>query len=187
MRPVQREEIVDYVTWTERRDAVRPGVLAVKRDRRVELGAYLALLFENRDTVRYQVQEMMRVEHIVREADIVHELQTYNELLGRPGELGATLLIGIDDAAERDVRLRRWVGVNAHLYLRLADGAVIRPTWDPRQVGEERVSSVQYLRFDVGGRAPVAAGCDADDPELRCEIDLTAAQAAALAADLAEG
>jgi hypothetical protein len=186
MRKVERADIVDYVTYSEGREAARERALALKVPRRIHVGPNLTLLFENTETIIYQIQEMTRAEQIVKEADISHEIETYNELVGGPGELGATLLIEIESPEER-ARLRRWVGVNAHLYLRLADGAVIRPTWDPRQVGEERVSSVQYLRFDVGGRAPVAAGCDADDPELRCEIDLTAAQAAALAADLAEG
>ena len=138
-------------------------------------------MFENRETVRYQVHEMLRTERIVKEADIAHELQTYNELLGGEGELGCTLLIGIDDEAQRDIKLRAWVGLCPHLYA-VVDGARVRPTFDARQVGDERLSSVQYLKFDVGGRAPTALGCD--HPELTLEQALTAAQRAVLAADL---
>ncbi|MCA9797682.1 MAG: DUF3501 family protein, partial [Candidatus Eremiobacteraeota bacterium] len=151
MRPVQRSEILDYVTYTDGREALRAAVLAAKRPRRLHVGRYLTFLFENRDTVRYQVQEMMRVEHLVREADIQHELDTYNELLGGPGELGCTLLIEIDDASGRGEKLVAWQGLNGHLYLELADGTRVRPTWDERQVGDDRLSSVQYLKFDVGG------------------------------------
>ena len=86
MKPVLREELLDYVTYAERRDEIRARVLELKRPRRVHVGDELTFLFENRETVRYQVQEMMRVERIVREADILHELQTYNELLGGPGD-----------------------------------------------------------------------------------------------------
>lgn len=186
MRQVQRSEIVDYVTYNDRRAELRARALAAKRVRRIVVADCLTFLFENHDTIRYQVQEMMRVEHIVREADIVHELQTYNELLGRGGELGATVLIGIDDPAERDAKLTRWLALPQHLYLALEDGTKIRAQWDQRQVSERRLSSVQYLKFAVGGRAPVACGVDFA-PELVGETPLDAEQRAALAADLAEG
>lgn len=186
MRPIDRSEILDYVSYSDQREAVREGALAAKELRRYRVGRYLCLLLENRETVRYQIQEMMRVERIVREAEIGHEIRTYNELLGADGKLGATLLIGIPDEAQRDVRLRRWLGLNDHLYLRLEDGSLARPSYDPRQVGEDRLSAVQYLIFDVRGLTPVAVGCDFDDPELRGEYELSAAERAALRADLDE-
>jgi len=184
VRPVAREEIVDYETYREQREAYREKVMALKAARRVHVGPCLTFLFENRETVRYQVQEMMLAERIVKEADIRHELETYNELLGGPGELGVTLLIEIDDPEERDVKLRRWLDLPGRLYLRLADGRRVRPTVDPRQIGEDRLSSVHYLKFDVGGETPVAAGCD--HPELAFETPLTADQRRALAEDLAQ-
>lgn len=183
MRPVDRTEILDYVTYSEQRDALRPAVLAAKEARRVTVAnATLTFLFENRDTVRYQVHEMLRTERIVKETDIAHELTTYNELLGTGGALGCTLLIGIDDPTERDEKLRAWVGLCEHLYA-LVDGEKIRPTFDARQVGDTRLSSVQYLKFDVRGRVPAALG--SDHPELTVEHTLTADQAEALRIDLA--
>ncbi len=183
MRPIARDEIVDYETYREGRDAYRARVLAIKAPRRVHVGPYLTFLFENRETVRYQIQEMLLAERIVKEADIRHEIETYNELLGGPGELGATLLIEIDDRKERDEKLTRWLDLPKRVYAKLADGTVVRPHFDPRQVGEERLSSVQYLRFPVEGQVPVAIGCD--HPELAAETALTAEQRAALAEDLA--
>ena len=106
MRPVRREEIVDYETYSEGREAFRARVLEVKRARRVHLGESLTLLFENTLTIRYQIQEMLRAERIVREADIRHEIETYNEILGGDGALGVTLLIEIDDLEARAVKLR---------------------------------------------------------------------------------
>jgi hypothetical protein len=182
VRPVRRDEIVDHVTYGETRDAFRARMLEVKAPRRVHLGEHLTLLFENTLTVRYQVQEMMRTEQIVREADIQHELDTYNELLGGPGELGATLLIEIDDPAVRAVKLREWWALPEHLYLRLADGTRVPARFDPRQRGEGQVSSVQYLKFDVKGMTPVAAGVDLVG--LEQETRLTAEQRRALAEDL---
>ncbi|HTT69574.1 MAG TPA: DUF3501 family protein [Anaeromyxobacteraceae bacterium] len=183
MRKVAREEILDLKSYDEQRAALRPAVLEAKRVRRVHLGEALTFLFENAETVRYQILEMVRVERLYREEEIRHELDTYNELLGKPGELGCALLIEIEDVEERDRKLRAWLGLPDHLFLKLPDGRRVRPVYDRRQVGDERLSSVQYLKFDVGGVVPVAVGCDL--PALALEADLTAEQRAALAADLA--
>lgn len=182
MRKVRRDEIVDYQTWADRREQELPRVLAIKKPRRVHVGEYLTFLFENTDTVRYQIQEMMRVERIVRESDIQHEIDTYNELLGDEGELGCVLLIEVEEPALRDVKLREWLKLPEHLYAELDDGTRVRATYDPRQVGDERLSSVQYLKFRTGGRVPVALG--ADLPELTARTELDTAQREALAADL---
>jgi hypothetical protein len=185
MKPVERGEILDYVSYEERREAIRRSVMETKALRRIHVGSYLTFLFENRDTVRYQIQEMTRTERMVKEAEIQHEIATYNELLGDQGELGCTLLIEIDDPAARAVKLAKWLDLPKHLYARLEDGTNVRTVFDPRQVGETRVSSVQYLRFPLGGRVPVALGSDLDDPDVGVEAVLTPEQRAALAADLA--
>jgi len=182
VRPIVRDEIVDYVTYEERRDPLRREVLAAKEARRVHLGAHFTLLFENRLTVRYQIQEMMRVERIVREADIQHEIDTYNELLGGPGELGCTLLIEIDDPAERTAKLSTWHGLPGRIYLELADGRRVHARMDRRQEDERRISAVHYLKFDTGGAPVVAAGLDY--PGLEVQVDLDARQRAALHDDL---
>ncbi len=186
MRPVQREEILDFATYTDQRDTLRPPVLQAKSVRRATLGEHLTLLFENHLTVWYQIQEMMRVERIVRESDIRHEIETYNELLGGPGELGACLLISIQDAAVRNERLAQWRGLLPTLYLELEDGTKVPPTWDERQIGDDRLSAVQYIKFDVGGQVPVALGSDLADPAIYGRAPLPAAVRAALAEDLAE-
>ena len=182
MKRVRREELLDWMTWSERRPEVLPAILAAKAARRVHLGPQLTLLFENADTVRYQIQEMMRVERIVREADILHELETYNELLGGAGELGATLLIEIDDPLARAELLPRWIGLPPRIYLGLPGGRRAFARVDQRQIDAERVSAVQYLRFDTGGALPLSLGTDF--PELAQEVPLGEAQRAALAEDL---
>lgn len=184
MKPVDRREILDYVSYEERRDEIRRSAMETKALRRIHVGPYLTFLFENRDTVRYQIQEMTRTERMVKEADIQHEIATYNELLGGPGELGCTLLIEIDDPAARAVKLAKWLELPDHLYAKLEDGSKVRAVFDARQVGDKRVSSVQYLRFPLGGRVPVALGSDLDDPEVGVEAVLTPEQRAALGADL---
>ena len=78
MRPVRREEILDLATYERMREDVRRELIAAKVPRRVHVGPYVTLLFENRRTVWYQVQEMLRTERITDAAGIAHELETYN-------------------------------------------------------------------------------------------------------------
>ena len=183
MRKVERDDLLDYQTYSDRRDVIRQEIMKIKRPRRLLLGEYLTFLFENTDTVRYQVQEMMRAEQIVREEAIQHELDTYNTLLGGPGELGCALLIGIEDPGLRATKLRAWLELPRHVYARMDDGQRVRPRFDDKQIGEDRLSAVQYLVFATGGRVPVAIGSDL--PDLTIESELTTEQRAALAVDLA--
>ena len=182
MRKVQRSDVLDYKTYNDRRDAVRQRVIGEKAKRRIHLGGDLTFLFESTDTILYQVQEMMRLEQTVRESEIQHEIDTYNQLLGEAGELGCTLLIEIDSPAERDRKLKAWLTLPAHLYLKLPDGQLARARWDQAQVGETRLSSVQYLKFSVGRQPPVAIGCD--HPELTIEAPLSDEQRETLRIDL---
>ncbi|MDH3485143.1 MAG: DUF3501 family protein [Myxococcales bacterium] len=182
MKPVERDEILDYVTYSGKRDAIRAAALNAKSERRIIVGEHFTFLFENHETVRYQIQEMMRVEKIVKEDDIRHEIDTYNELIHPAGSLGCTLLIGIDDPEERDDKLKAWVGLNDHIYAKLPNGIRVKPTWDPRQVGDARLSSVQYLTFELGPKAPVAIGIDM--PGIEDETELSDAQREALRRDL---
>ncbi len=184
MRPVKRDELLDYQTWSDKRASQMPRILEIKRRRRIHLGKELTFLFENRDTVQYQVQEMMRVERMVRESDIQHELATYNELLGGPGELGCSLLIEIDDVGRRAVLLREWKDLPAHLYVKLEGGRKVYATFDERQIGDDRLSSVQFLKFKTLGECPVAIGSDLGAHVL--EAALSADQRAVLAEDLRE-
>lgn len=183
MKPVERKEIIDYLTYQEEREALRAEVMAAKALRRVHIGEYLTLLFENHLTMRYQIQEMVRVERMVKEADIQHEIDTYNEVLGGDGEFGCTLLIEIEDPAVRNVKLREWWQLPEKIYLLLEDGTRVSATFDERQRGDDRVSSVQYMKFDTAGRVPVAASVDL--PDFQVETRLTDAQRDALAEDLA--
>lgn len=182
MKTVSRSEIVDYQTYEDLRAEFRERVFAAKARRRILVGGCLTFLFENALTVRYQVQEMMRVEKIVREKDILHELETYNQLIGGEGELGCTLMIEIDDPDERAQKLRQWLGLPEHIYALLSEGTKIRPTFDRAQVGKERLSSVQYLKFPVRGTVPAAIGTDL--PGIEAETRLSEDQKSALAEDV---
>jgi hypothetical protein len=184
MKPVKRSEIIDYVTYEDIRHLFRAEVMKAKAVRRIHIGAHITLLFENHMTVRYQIQEMVRAERIVREADILHEIETYNELLGEKGELGCTLLIEIEDPSQRDQKLRQWWDLPTKVYLQLEDGTRVFATFDERQRGDGRLSSVQYLKFNSKKSLPVAAGVDL--PDLQAVTPLTEEQREALGTDLVD-
>jgi hypothetical protein len=118
----------------------------------------------------------------VREADIQHEIDTYNSLLGGQGELACCLLIEIDDRDERDKALRAWRALPQHVYLR-TDQGLVRPSYDTSQIDSEKISAVQYLKFPVGTGRLLAIGTDL--PALVAETTLDDEQRSALAADLA--
>lgn len=182
MRAVQRSQILEAPHYERTRAFSRASVMEIKRKRRIHVGPCLTFLFENTTTVWYQVQEMIRAERIEREDDILHELATYNALLGAMGQLGCCLLIEIDDPDLRDRRLREWRALPAYVYMRCEGGATVRPTVDPDQIDENRISAVQYLKFHVDDWRPVAIGCDL--PGLIAETTLTREQREALNDDL---
>ncbi len=182
MHKVTRAEIRSRQDYESARDEFRRKVFAQKQDRRIHLGPCLTFLFENHDTILYQVQEMIRTEGIDGEPAIQHEIDTYNELLGDRGELGCTLLIEISDEAERAPLLARWTNLQETLYLTTQGGERSPAQFDPRQVGTDRISSVQYLKFAVGDRVLQGIGCSHPDFEL--EVELEPRQVAALSMDL---
>jgi len=185
MRKVLREELLDYQSYGDVRDELRARAMEEKARRRVHVGENLTFLFENADTIRYQIQEMMRIERMARESDIQHELETYNQLIGDDGELGCTLLVEIDDPKDRERALTSWLNLPEHLYVETDAKSTVRAIWDPAQVGETRLSSVQYLKFPVGKEIPVAIGVD--HPELSTRTELDDVQRAALREDLGTG
>ena len=190
-RHVVMGEVLDLVAYERERDAFRARAMAVKDDRRVSVGEHLTFLLENHDTVHYQVQEMMRAERMVEEAAIQHELDTYNGLLPPEGGVAATLLIEYGMAEEREEHLPQLLTLNEHLWLEV-DGRRVAATWDALQVGDVRISSVQYLQFRdvVRGSEDLAAiragpvRLVSDHPHLTAVATLTERQRAALADDL---
>ena len=182
MRKVTPDDLLELQQYEQQRASIRAHIFGVKAARRVHAGDHLTFLFENTETIRYQVLEMIRSERLVADADIEHELTTYNELIGDDGELGCTLLIEIEDSVMRAEKLVAWRALPDHLYLRLADGSRTRAQVDERQRDEQKVSAVQFLKFDCGSSQPVAVGSDL--PELTIEAPLDDTQRAALADDL---
>lgn len=150
-RFVTREDVVDIATYEKNRPEFRTRVMDEKGRRRVRVGEHFNFLFENHLTVLYQVQEMMRTERIVEEAAIAHEMKTYNELIPAQGWLSATLLIEYEDRPQREANLPKLLGVNDHVWLVVGDLPPVKGVFNGSQIGETRISSVQYLHFPLEG------------------------------------
>ncbi len=164
MKPLTPGDIQNLHEYELGRAAFRSRVIDLKSRRRVPLGPLMTLVFENRDTVRFQIQEMLRVERIVQPDKVLHEVETYNELLPGPGEIGATLFIEITDQARIQPVLDGFIGLDepGRLVLRIA-GTAYPAIFAPGQSREDRISAVHYIRFQPGpaGREALASGAEA--------------------------
>ena len=192
MKRITVDQVLSYQQWESVRPVLRPLFIVEKERRRLHVGEHVTLLFENAQSVWYQVEEMLRVERMTEPAAIRHEIDTYNALVPGGGELSATLLIEYEDADERDVALRRLIGLEKHLWLRVGERRV-PAEFDAAQVGDEAVSSVQFVRFAVGGRTGerfvelAAAGnvaVEIDHPAMTVSTPIAGDIARALADDL---
>lgn len=189
MQPVELSEIKSIADYELAREALRPGVLALKARRRIHVGDHLTLLFENRETVRYQIQEMMRIERITKPDEIAHEVHTYNELIPARGELSASLLVEYDTPAERDVKLRELLGLEKHLWLDVPGAGRTCAVFDERQIATDRISAVQYIRFQLTAAQMAGfsngAAIVCDHPAYMACRELTRAELDELAPDFA--
>jgi len=191
MRPIALEDILGGDRYASHRDAIRRRVIAHKQTRRVAVGDRMTVLFEDRATVWYQVQEMLWVERVTDLDGIRQELAVYNELLPGPSDLSSTLLIAIDD--ERRVReeLQRLIGIDRHVGLELGDGARIAGVFEGGRQTDEKLSTVQYVRFplDPTLRARIATGGPltlvVDHPQYQVRALFPEPVRASVAADLA--
>ncbi len=149
MRPVDPSEILDLAAYERVRPDFMQRMIELKRPRRVSVGDRLSFIFENRDTVIFQVQELTRAERTVDPDEIATECRVFNDLVPGADELSATLMIEITEASEIRAELDRLVGIDEHVYLDVG-GTRVRASFDPNQLEEERISAVHYVRFELG-------------------------------------
>jgi hypothetical protein len=193
MRPIGAGEILNLYDYEKVREARRQAVIALKAERRVAVGRYLSFVFENRDTVWFQIQEMVRAERLVDEGKIADEIAVYNSLLPRPGELAATMFIEIGEPARIKPVLDALLGIDTRDYVRLQVGphvvvGVFETGHSDEQLG--KLSAVHFVRFAL---PPVARRAFAESevalvvehPNERGRTVLTAAARRRLAEDLA--
>ncbi len=155
MKPISREELLDIAAYERIRDVFLRSVLERKRPRYVKLGPNMTALFENRDSVLFQIQEMLRTERITQEKAILHEVETYNALVPADTELSATLFVEYQDRDERERMLAALAGLEDKFRLRV--GSELLPvTPDERSRDPERTMAVHYVKFPLTASALAA-------------------------------
>ncbi len=153
--PLSIEDIVDQRAYERERDEFRRHVMDLKRRRRVGVGPFVTLVFENRDTIRFQIQEMARAEKIITDEGIQTELDVYNPLIPGPGQISATLFIELTDKDQLVEWLPKLVGIETEVELRLGTSGQkrVRCRVDEahlRQLTREEITaSVHYVHFDL--------------------------------------
>jgi hypothetical protein len=156
MKPIDVPEVLNLIEYEKVRDARRREVIEAKNRRRVQVGRYLSFVFENRLTVWFQIEEMVRAERIVDDARIADEVGVYNALLPPAGALLATMMIEIADAAEIKPVLDKLLGIDTCDYIRLRVGPhVITGVFETGHSDEERgrLSAVHVVRFPLSPEA----------------------------------
>jgi hypothetical protein len=148
---IELQDVLNFFEYEKVRDARRRQVMAVKRARRVALGRHLSFLFENRETVLFQIQEMCRAERITDEARVQGEIDVYSALLPRPGDLSATLMIEIEDRDQIKPILDRFQGIDLgqHVWMQVGREFAIPAEFEAGHSDQERgkLSAVHFVRF----------------------------------------
>lgn len=152
MKPLDRREILSKEQYASIRPDFRRRIMVMKDARRVLVGDHCSVHFENRDTMHYQIQEMLRAENSWdRPGAVDDELEAYNPIIPGAGELSATLMLEYETPQERAEWLPRFVGIDRHVFLQIGDTEPVPAEFDRGQIDEHKVSSVQYVRWRLDG------------------------------------
>ncbi len=148
MNKLTQQDLISSDEYERQREAYRQTIINLKRRRRIGVGEKITMVFENRDTVRFQIQEMIRVERIVDPKKVQDELDVYNALLPGSGELSATLLIELTEAETMKQWLDLFMGLDHGQKLGLrAGGEVVYGEFEGGHSHETKISAVHFVRF----------------------------------------
>ena len=190
---IARESLLSLESYARERGAFRARVLEHKKLRSVPLGGHVTLIFEDELTIRYQIQEMLRLERVFEDEGIQSELDAYNPLIPDGGNWKATMMIEYEDEAERRARLAELGGIEDRVWVQVEGGAKVHAIADEDLERNDggKTSAVHFLRFEVpeADRRALKAGAGLamgiDHPKMRVEVQIAQDVRAALAADLA--
>jgi len=195
---IELKDVLNFFEYEKVRDRMRSRVIDLKRVRRVPVGRHLSFVFENRDTVLFQIQEMCRAERITDDVKIRDELDVYNALLPNPGELSATLFIEITDKDQIQAVLDRFLGIDTGgidggpaVWIQVGKDFAVPGEFEAGHSDEEKgkLSAVHFVRFRFPPEA-VRAFRESpvylvlDHPAERARVELPAATKAELLSDL---
>jgi len=156
MQKVTLDEIIGSERYEKIRDEFRHRIIELKKHRRVPVGDHITLVFENRETVLFQVQEMLRAEHITDIDKIRFEVDTYNELIPGDGELSTTLLIEITEQEQIRPALVKLIGIDKAVSLQIGQRFTVPGVFEGGRSTEDNLSAVQYVRFSLSPEARAA-------------------------------
>ena len=193
MQKLTRDQLMPLEQYAKQRNDFRARVMAHKKNRQVQIGPHATLYFEDRLTMHYQVQEMLRAERIFEEAGIEDELSAYNPMIPDGRNWKATFMLEYGDEQERRVALGQLIGVEHKVWVQVTGFAKVRPIADEdlERTTDEKTSSVHFLRFELTAdmvkavKGGVAIGMGIDHPAYSHALNpVPEATRAALAADL---
>ncbi len=148
MNPLTQQDLLPHADYERERDSIRQRIIALKRRRRIEVGGKISLVFENRETLRFQVQEMVRAERIFDPPKIQDELDVYNALLPGAGELSASLFIEITDQDRIKTELDSLQGIDrGETVALIVDSQTVWGLFEGGHSNEEKLSAVHFVRF----------------------------------------
>lgn len=173
MPHITRDSLLTLEGYAKVRPEMRAEVMAHKKNRMVELGDHVTLIFEDEKTMRYQIQEMLRAERTFEESGIQDELDAYNPLVPDGTNWKATMMIQYSDPDERKVALAKLKGIEDRVWVQVADQPRVYAIADEdlERETEEKTSSVHFLRFELDATSIAAA--KAGSP-IRMGVDLDA-------------
>ena len=193
MKKLAPQDLLDIAAYEKVREERLDAVIRLKKNRRVMVGPLVTLVFENRETIRSQIQEMMRAERLVQDDAIRAELDVYNELLPGEGELAATFYIEVDDPGRVREVLDRFIGLDepGHVTMRFTGGAEAPAIFESGRSREDRISAVQFVKFaldETAARALTSGNgvvtIAIDHPNYRADGEIPAEVRRSLAGDL---
>ena len=147
---LKREDLFSLEEYAEQRSNIRKNVMDIKKNREVNLGGHIRLLFENQQTVQYQIQEMLRIEKIFEATGIQDELDVYNPLIPDGSNLKATMMIEYTDDVERIKALSDLIGIEKSIYFQVGNHQNVYAICneDLERETDEKTSSVHFMRFE---------------------------------------
>ena len=183
MHKIARDSLLSLEAYARQRNEFRAKVMAHKTDRTVHLGAHVTLIFEDELTIRYQIQEMLRIERIFEEQGIQDELDTYNPLIPDGRNLKATMMIEYAGAEERKHALSKLKGIEDRVWVQVEGCARIYAIADEdlERENEEKTSAVHFLRFELDDEMAralkygVGLALGVDHPNYQAEVATVAA------------
>lgn len=149
MKKIEYSEVIPYYEYLKVRKDFQEKIIKLKKNRRVQVGENITFVFENRETVLYQIQEMIRLEKMTDEKLIKNEVEVFNKIIPEKNELAATMLIEIFERQFIKPILNSLVGIQDNKVFLEFDNESITPIFDKENLPEGRISAVQYLKFKL--------------------------------------